>query len=271
MPYEPPPWPLVVAHRGDSGQIPENTRLAIESAIDIGADLVEVDVRLTKDGVPILIHYARLEHTTTGRGLVADHTWEEIRRLDAGVWRGSEFAGEPVPSLEEVVDLTRGRVPLNLDFQTSDAVAPGVAMVRDAGMTGDVVVSGCRVDCFEIMAAATNEITTLLNPGNLPAGIDPPEAKMDPAEALAVVRRGVDVAGALGAAGINLEHSFADAAVVARAREVGLGVWVWVVDDEDRFAELIDMGVTAVTTNRPARMLAIVGSRSPADTEETGG
>jgi glycerophosphoryl diester phosphodiesterase len=271
MPYEPPPWPQVIAHRGDSGQVPENTRLAIESAIDIGVDMVEVDVRLTKDGVPVLIHYARLEHTTTGRGLVADHTWEEIQGLDAGVWRGSEFAGEPVPSLQEVLDLTRGRVPLNLDFQTSDAVPPGVAMVRDAGMTGDVVVSGCRVDCFEIMAAATNEITTLLNPDNLPAGIDPPEAKMDPAEALAVVRRGVDAAGALGAAGINLEHSFADTAVVARAREVGLGVWVWVVDDEARFAELIDMGVTAVTTNRPARMLAMVGSRSPAATEETDG
>ena len=271
MSYQTPPWPLVVAHRGDSAQKPENTLLAVESAIDIGVDMVEVDVRLTKDGVPVLLHYARLEHTTAGSGLVTDHTWEEIRHLDAGVWKGPEFAGERVPSLEEVLDLTRGRVPLNLDFQTSDAVARGVAMVRDAGMTGDVVVSGCRVDCFEIMAAATNEITTLLNPDKLPAGTDPPETKMDPAEALAVVRRGVDAAGALGAAGINLQHSFVDTAVVARAREVGLGVWVWVVDDKARFAELIDMGVTAVTTNRPARMLAIVGSPSPADTEETGG
>ena len=271
MPHEPPPWPQVIAHRGDSGSAPENTRLAIERAIDIGTDMVEVDVRLTKDGVPVLMHCERLEHTTTGSGLVADHTWEEIQCLDAGAWRGPEFADERVPSLEEVIDLTRGRVPLNLDFQTNDAVAPGVAVVRDAGLTGDVVVSGCRVDCFEIMTAATNEITTLLNPDKLPAGTDPPETKMDPAEALAVVRRGVDAAGALGAAGINLQHSFVDTAVVARAREVGLGVWVWVVDDKARFAELIDMGVTAVTTNRPARMLAIVGSPSPADTEETGG
>ncbi len=271
MPYEPPPWPLVVAHRGDSGQAPENTRLAIERAIDIGVDMVEVDVRLTKDGMPILIHYARLKHTTTGRGLVTDHTWEEIRRLDAGAWMGPEFAGERVPSLEDVLELTRGRVPLNLDFQTPDVVAPGVAVVRDAGMAGDVVVSGCRVECFDIMGAATNEITTLLNPDDLPAGLDPAEAGMDAAAATTVARRSVDAAGALGAAGINLPHSVVDAALVARARKVGLGVWVWVVDDEDRVAELIDMGVTAVTTNRPARMLAMVGSRSPADTEETGG
>ena len=269
MPYEPPPWPLVIAHRGVSGEAPENTKLAVERAIDIGVDMVEVDVRLTKDGVPVLIHSARLEHTTTGRGFVADHTLEEIQGIDAGVWRGPEFAGERVPSLQEVLDLARGRVPLNLDFQTSDAVAPGVAVVRDAGLTDEVVISGCRVECFEIMAAATNEITTLLNPDRLPAGIDPPEAKMDPAEAMAVVRRGVDAAGALGAAGINPEHSLVDATLVARAREAGLGVWAWVVDDEERFAELIDMGVTAVTTNRPARMLAVVGSRSSAATEET--
>ncbi|GMQ84727.1 MAG: glycerophosphodiester phosphodiesterase family protein [Acidimicrobiia bacterium] len=264
MAYEPPPWPQIVAHRGDSDRAPENTTLAIERAIDIGVDMVEVDVRLTKDGVPILIHSARLEHTTTGRGLVADHTWQEIRRLDAGVWMGPEFAGERVPSLEQVLDLAKGRVPLNLDFQTPEAVAPGVDAVRDAAMTGDVVVSGCRLDCFDIMAAATNEIATLLNPDDLPAGIDPTETA-------AVVHSSVDTADVLGAAGINLPHSPVDAAVVASAGKVGLGMWAWVVDDEERVAELIDLGVTAVTTNRPAQMLAVVGSRSAAAAEESDG
>ena len=235
---------------------------AAERAIDIGADMVEVDVRLTKDGLPVLIHSARLEHTTTGRGLVADHTWEEIRRLDAGAWKGPEFAGERVPSLHEMLDLARGRVPLNLDFQTADAVAPSIATVREAGLTGDVVVTGCRVECFDIMAEATNEIATLLNLDDLGAG-------SDPGEAAALAHRSIDVASALGAAGINPEHSFVDAALVARARGVGLGVWTWVVDDEDRVVELIDMGVTAVTTNRPERMLAVVGGRSSARTEET--
>jgi glycerophosphoryl diester phosphodiesterase len=264
MAYEPPPWPQVIAHRGDSVREPENTRPAIESAIDIGVDMVEVDVRLTKDSVPILIHSGRLEDTTTGRGLVTDHTWEEIQRLDAGVWKGPEFADERVLSLKEVLDLTRGRVALNLDFQTSDVVAPGVAVVRAAGMTGDLVISGCRADCMEIMAAATNEITTLLNPDDLPAGIDSAEART-------MVHRSMGVAAEFGAAGINVEHRLVDAALVDRAREVGLGVWVYVVDDEERFAEFIDMGVTAVTTNRPARMLAVAASRSSAATEETDG
>ena len=88
MSYQPPKLPQIIAHRGDSGLAPENTRPAIERAIEIGVDIVEVDVRMTKDGVPVLLHFERLEHTTSGNGLLADHTWEEIQRLDAGAWKG---------------------------------------------------------------------------------------------------------------------------------------------------------------------------------------
>ena len=254
MSYQPPPWPQIIAHRGDSGPAPENTRLAIERAIKIGVDMVEVDIRLTKDGVPVLLHFERLEHTTTGSGLLADHTWEEIQRLDAGAWKGPEFSGERVRSLDEVLDLTRSRMPLNLDFKTSDAVIPGIDAVREASMTGDVVVSGCQLECFEIMGAASNEFTTLLNLEDLPAGIDP-------AGTQAAVRRTIEAAGELGAGGISLHHSLVDPALLASVREFGLAVWVFTVDDEDRFGELIDMGVTAVTTNWPARMLTLVGNR----------
>ena len=153
---------------------------------------------------------------------------------------------------------------MNLDFQTSDAVAPGVAVVRDAGLSSDVVVSGCQVECFEIMAAARNEITTLLNLDDLPAGIDPAEAR-------AVARRTIGKASALRAAGINLHQTLVYTALVAHAREEGLGVWVFVVDNEERFGELIDMGVTAATTNWPERMLAALGRRSSVVPGETDG
>ncbi len=255
MSYQSPQWTQIIAHRGDSGRAPENTRLAIEKAIDIGVDMVEVDVRLTKDAVPVLLHFERLEHTTTGSGLLADHTWDEIQRLDAGAWRGPEFAGERVPSLEDALNLARERVPLNLDFQISDAVAPGIAVVREAAMIDDVVVSGCQAKCFEIMAAATNEITTILNLDDLPPEIDLGEAR-------AVAYRAIGRASALGVAGINLHHTLVDAALVARARKAGLGVWAFVVDDEGRFAELIEMGVASVTTNWPERMLALAGDRA---------
>jgi glycerophosphoryl diester phosphodiesterase len=215
---------------------------------------------LTKDGVPVLLHFDRLEHTTTGSGLLADHTWDEIQRLDVGAWKGPEFAGERVPSLADALDLTRGRVPLNLDFQIADAIAPGVAAVREAERTDDVVVSGCQRKCFEIMSKATNEITTLLNLDDLPPEIDLGEAR-------AVAYRAIGRASALGAAGINLHHTLVDVALVAHAREVGLGVWVFVIDDEKDFAQLIDIGVTSVTTNWPARPTALAGNRTSTGSE----
>jgi glycerophosphoryl diester phosphodiesterase len=221
--------------------------------------MVEVDIRMTKDSVPVLLHSERLEHTTTGNGLLADHTWEEVQRLDAGIWKGPEFTGERVPSLENVLDMTRNRVPLNLDFQAADAVAPSVALVRDAGMTSDIVVSGCQVECFEIMAEATAELSTLFNPDRVPGGIGSDAAR-------SVVRRAIEQASKLGAVGINLRNGLVDPDVVVSAQTAGLGVWVFTVDDEKRFAELLAMGVKSVTTNWPARMVALAGHRSSSET-----
>ena len=144
-------------------------------------------------------------------------------------------------------------MPLNIDLKTIDVAAPSIATVRHAGPTGDVVISGCQVECLEIMAAATNEITTLLN-------LEDPLAGLDPAEARAFARQNMDVAGEFGAAGINLPHTLVDADLVARAEKVGLGVWVFTVDDEQR-----------LTTNWPARMLAWLGNRSSAANEESDG
>ena len=86
----------LIAHRGNSGPSPENTRLAIEQAIALGVDMVEVDVHLSRDGVPVLVHYPTLEQTTNGNGRVHDHTLAELKQLDAGSWKGDRFAGEPI-------------------------------------------------------------------------------------------------------------------------------------------------------------------------------
>ena len=164
MPYQTPPWTQVVAHRGNSGPLPENTRLAIESAIKAGVDMVEVDIRVTKDGVPVLMHSAAVDRTTSGAGLVEELTWNEIRGLDAGSWRGPRFAGERVISLSEVLELCRGRVALNLDLKTPAAVIPVAAAAIEAGVTDDVVITGCGEECVHTVPSITASITTLFNP-----------------------------------------------------------------------------------------------------------
>src|SRR5215218_3697295 len=91
--------PLIVGHRGAMGYAPENTFAAYERAVALGADAVECDVHLSADGVPVVIHDHTLDRTTSGRGLVRDHTLAQLRALDAGAFFGPEFAGQRLPTL----------------------------------------------------------------------------------------------------------------------------------------------------------------------------
>jgi glycerophosphoryl diester phosphodiesterase len=255
VPYEIPPWTQVIAHRGNSGPIPEDTLAAIESAIDLRVDMAEVDIRLTRDGVPILMHSDRVDRTTSGTGLVADLTWDELKTLDAGSWRGTEFAGESVRSLEELLESTVGRVALNLDIKEPDAVEPTAMAAAEAGESASIVISGCTERCVQRVGKVANGLATLLNLDEVLAGIDP-------AEAPAIALQSIDVALQLGVIAINVPHPLVDANLVDQARTAGIGVWAYTVDDKDRFSELMDMGVASLTTNWPERMLPIAGDRA---------
>ncbi|WP_051330968.1 glycerophosphodiester phosphodiesterase family protein [Aneurinibacillus terranovensis] len=93
-----------IAHRGWSGRAPENTLAAIKKAIYHPAiDGIEIDVQMSLDGVPVVIHDYTLERTTTGTGYVGSYTLTELKKLDAGTWFSSSFAGETIPTLEEVL------------------------------------------------------------------------------------------------------------------------------------------------------------------------
>ena len=116
----------VVAHRGNSIHYPENTLAAMRSAFDLGADAVELDIRLSRDGVPVVFHDDTLERTTNGKGPVDKLTVAELKRLDAGKWMDDRFAGTRIPTLEEALRETRGRGSLLLDLK-SDGLGAVVA------------------------------------------------------------------------------------------------------------------------------------------------
>ena len=103
------PYPRLIAHRGGGSLAPENTVAAIRLGQSLGYRMHEIDVKLSLDGVPILLHDEKLERTTSGKGRAADLAWNELRVLDAGSWHSPEFRGEPVPSYEEVVKLFRSK------------------------------------------------------------------------------------------------------------------------------------------------------------------
>ena len=104
-PWIRPECPLVIAHRGYSRMAPENTLLAYRSAIEAGADMVEMDINLTRDGELVLIHDHFLERTTNGIGLIQDYTLDEIKQLDAGYHFQPRVEGACIPTVEEAIQL----------------------------------------------------------------------------------------------------------------------------------------------------------------------
>lgn len=109
---------VAVGHRGTTKFAPENTIAAHEAALRLGARAIEIDVRMTADGHFVVMHDARVDRTTNGRGRVADLTLAEIRRLDAGRWFGREFAGTRVPTLREALRNLKGRAAIDIDFKS---------------------------------------------------------------------------------------------------------------------------------------------------------
>lgn len=110
--------PKVIGHRGAAAYAPENTLEGIHTAADMGVEWVELDVKLTKDDVPILFHDEMLERTTNGSGPIAELTYEELRQFEAGSWFGESFTGIKIPTLEEALDvLIERNLGLNLEIK----------------------------------------------------------------------------------------------------------------------------------------------------------
>jgi glycerophosphoryl diester phosphodiesterase len=121
---------LVIGHRGNPEDAPENTLASVNAALQLGVDLIEVDVRLTRDDVPVIFHDETVERTTNGRGAVANLTLRELKELDAGSWKDVRFAGERIPTLEETLRSVKGRGRLLLDVPV-DHMGPRIRAALD--------------------------------------------------------------------------------------------------------------------------------------------
>lgn len=107
----------IIAHRGASGYAPENTLASIKKAIELGADAIEIDIQMTKDGKLVVIHDWKLDRTTSGKGYIFESTFDYIRSLDAGAWYSKDFKDEKVPTLEEVIELVPKDIMLNIEIK----------------------------------------------------------------------------------------------------------------------------------------------------------
>jgi len=151
---------LNLAHRGANTDAPENTMAAFRRAVEVGASGLEFDVQLSKDGSVVVIHDEKLERTTSGSGLVKDYTLQELQHLDAGSWFGEEFAGEKIPTLDQVLDqFSSTNLVYNIELKSGIVLYPGleekvIEAVTTRNLEDQVVVSSFNhyslVTCCEL-------------------------------------------------------------------------------------------------------------------------
>jgi glycerophosphoryl diester phosphodiesterase len=228
---------LVVAHRGASAVEPENTLAAFARAIELGADMSELDVHLSADGHVVVMHNATVEATTDGRGALRDLTLAEIKRLDAG-------RGERVPTLQEAVDLVRGRNGLYIELKGEGTPAAVARLLRANRFTGhgQVIAGSFSPDLAAELKRIAPEIATSLLVGPvLPAD-----------ELIAMTRAaGADYVHLCWERRAERPHTLLPPELLRALRAAGLGIVLWHEERPEELAVLRTLDVDAICSNAP--------------------
>ncbi len=235
MPIDPP---LIVSHRTNMGTMPENTLAGIDAAIRDGADGVEIDVRMTRDGELVLLHDATLQRTTGDPRAVAEVSVRELAMLRVGA--SQTAAGpQPVPTLREALARADGRVIVVVEIKQPRIEAAVCSAIREASAE-----DRCWIWAFEPSVCATARSQLAAVPVSLLWS------------AASVGRFGVEDpiehAASLGLAGVSLHHSAVDERAVQCARALGLRVATWTVDEPADVVRVYRAGVDAICGNDPA-------------------
>ncbi len=242
--------PLVLGHRGASYDAPENTLAAFNLARKQGADGVELDTTLTRDGVPVVIHDLIVDNTTDGSGPVRSLDLKTIRTLDAGSHFDASFKGEPVPTLDETFEALGPDLVVNVELKTNNWRSEGLetavlAVLRRHNAAGRVVVSSFNPFALRRFRALAPDIPI----GYLYAPDEP-----------VFLRYGWFMLG-LPHEARHPHHSIIDERYMAWAKARGYRVHTWTVDDPARIRVLRDLGVAAIISNRPDVALEALGRK----------
>jgi len=237
--------PLVIGHRGAMGHAPENTMASFKKAVELHADIVEMDVQMSADGELMVIHDPRVDRTTNSSGFVGDMTAEQIRSLDAGSWLGAEYVGEKVPLLDEVLEWARDITRIAIEIKNAPIRYEGIEEKVVQAIHRHQVEQSALVISFD--HAAVKRIKALCP--NVATGILYAASPIDP----------VALALAADADILLPQWTFASSNLVAKAHEVGLAVCVWVANEREEIAFAAGLDVDGIASNYPDRVRSILG------------
>lgn len=236
------PYVLVIGHAGAAGEAPANTLAAVRACLDAGAEGMEIDVQLCADGVPVLMHDETVDRTTNLTGRVRDLPLAALQSADAG-------QGEPVPTLEQVLDLVDGRLTVMCELkstpgdpeQDARAVEAAVAVIRRRGAESWTAIHSFSPE----MVARARDIEPRIS-----AAIISPPVAGDGVERLlgGLLKRNGQA--------ISVEHHAVTRDLVARARRRQVTVWCWTADRPADWERVVDAGVDGIITNVPHQLRA---------------
>jgi glycerophosphoryl diester phosphodiesterase len=231
---------LRIGHRGAGGTHPENTMVSFRRAVELGCDGVEFDIHRTLDGHLVVIHDAFLNRTTTGQGLIRDLTLDQIRSFDAGCFKGEQFTGEKVPTLQELITGTPASLKLFCELKAGSIHYPGI----EAELLAIVSEMGARerfqVSSFDHVAL---KLIHELDPA-MPLGVLFSENLLDP----------VAMARAIGANALHPAWEWVTPDMVEKAHSAGLEVNCWTVNIPMAASMMKGCGVDGIMSDFPDRI-----------------
>jgi glycerophosphoryl diester phosphodiesterase len=233
---------LKVGHRGARGYEPENTLRSFKTAMDLGADMIEFDVRTCRSGEVVVIHDECVDRTTDGKGKVADMTLAELKRLDAG-------KGERIPTLEEVLDLAQDRLKVDVELKGQTSAAAVADILNKYVTAGRLICSELLVTSFEhgTLLAQFREASPRVPTGLLFSEV-PDNFALKAAE--------------MGAQWVALYYKFTTREIVQEARGRGLKILIWTVNGPEEIKLAGELGVDAIASDFPDRLIGLQDSRS---------
>jgi glycerophosphoryl diester phosphodiesterase len=247
----------IAAHRGGAALAPENGLTAFRGALALGVDALELDVHLTADGVPVVIHDATLERTTTGRGAVGDTPLVQLRTLHLKARDGS-VTTDTVPTLTEVLDLAPAPVEVLPEIKTAGGRRyPGIEEKVLAALAARRFGERATVQAFdEATLRRVRELEPAQRTMLLVSGRRLESARAEPTEA-------VRWASTLGATDLGMDHRLIDARVIAAAATARVRLSAWTVNAEADLRRLLDLGVDLVMSDHPDLALRLAGRGRP--------
>ncbi|NUH86230.1 glycerophosphodiester phosphodiesterase [Bacillus firmus] len=231
-----------IAHRGATGYAPENTIAGFDLAVDMKADYIEIDVQRSKDGELVVIHDTTVDRTTDGTGKVGNLTFDYLRSLDAGSWKGEQFAGEPIPTFEEILDRYHGKVGILIELKAPE-LYPGIEeQVADALKARNLDKPQNEKIIIQSFNFGSMKTMDQLLP-NVPIGVLTSNRVDTTAEALKEFSAYADW--------YNPSYGIVTKELVNQVHTLGLQIGSWTVLSQEAADFLFEMEVDAIITDYP--------------------